>query len=97
MVTQMEKTVYQTDRAGLYTGTTTADASPLEEGVWLLPAGSVETPPPQHWPEQQWPRWNGRDWELITRPAVTIAPSPAEKLAAFLASNPDVVSLIERE
>lgn len=48
------------------------------------------------WPQDQWPRFNGHAWELVTRPASTITaePSAAEKLAAFLASNPDVSALI---
>lgn len=93
----MEKTVYQTDRAGLYTGPTTADPSPLEPGIWLMPAGAVETPPPQTWPEEQWPRWNGSAWELITRPSIAAAQTAAEKLAAFLAANPDVAAMINQE
>lgn len=48
------------------------------------------------WPDDKWPRYNGHAWELVTRPAATItaAPSPAEKLAAFIAANPDVAALI---
>lgn len=41
------KKVYQTNAAGVYVGTTTADESPLEPGVYLIPAGCVETPPPE--------------------------------------------------
>ena len=50
-----------------------------------------------HWPDDKWPRHNGHTWELVARPAATItaAPSAAEKLAAFLASNPDVSALID--
>lgn len=49
-----------------------------------------------HWPDDQWPRFDGHAWQLITRPAATVsaAPSAAEKLAAFLAANPDVTDLI---
>jgi hypothetical protein len=49
-----------------------------------------------HWPDDQWPRFNGHAWQLITRPAATITtePTPAEKLSAFLAANPDVTALI---
>lgn len=38
--------VYQTDRAGFYVGTTQAHESPLEPGVWHIPAGCVEEAPP---------------------------------------------------
>ncbi|WP_295548608.1 phage tail protein [uncultured Pseudacidovorax sp.] len=49
-----------------------------------------------HWPAGQWPRYDGHAWALIARPAVTITSTPtaAEKLAAFLAQNPDVSALI---
>lgn len=48
------------------------------------------------WPDDQWPRFNGHAWQLVTRPAATVkaTPSAAEKLAAFLAANPDVSDLI---
>lgn len=49
-----------------------------------------------HWPEDKWPRFNGHAWELVTRPVAPAqaAPTAAEKLAAFLAQNPDVSALI---
>ncbi len=93
----MSKTVYQTNHAGLYTGTTVADPSPLEPGVFLMPAGTVETPPPESWPEDKWPRWNGAAWQLIPRPQMQAEPTPAEKLAVFLAANPDVQALIQEQ
>lgn len=58
------KTVYQTDQLGIYTGTTQADASPLEADVWLIPGGCVEVPPPTAG-EHQVPRWDGQRWQLI--------------------------------
>lgn len=63
------KTVFQIDRAGLYLGETVADVSPLEPGVWLMPAGTVESAPPDSWPEDKWPRWNGAAWDTVTKPA----------------------------
>jgi hypothetical protein len=65
------KTVFQLDRAGMLLGETEADESPLEPGVWLIPAGCVETAPPAEWPADKWPRWVGRKWELVTHPRVT--------------------------
>lgn len=38
--------VYQTDQTGIFVGTTTADESPLQPGVFLIPAGCVTDPPP---------------------------------------------------
>lgn len=89
----MTLTVYQYDSAGLYAGDTLADESPLEPGVYLYPARSTATPPPEH-SDDQWPRWNGVSWQLIPKPTMPPAPSAAEKLAAFLSQNPDVAALV---
>ena len=91
-----EKTVYQYNLSGLYVGTTTADESPLEPGIYLIPANCTETAPPDQWPEDQWPRWNGFKWELIQKPQVHQETTPEEKLAEFLAQNPDVLKLINQ-
>jgi hypothetical protein len=89
------KTVYQTDRAGLYQGATDADESPLEPGVFLVPAGAVALAPPESWPDDKWPRWNGVAWDLITKPSADAqAADAAAKLRAFLAANPEVAELI---
>lgn len=58
------KIVFQTDHLGIYTGQTYADPSPLEENVWLIPGGCVETPPPDI-PEFKAARWDGSVWKLI--------------------------------
>lgn len=89
------KPAYQTDPAGLYCGETVADESPLEPGVYLVPAGAVLVAPPESWPDDKWPRWNGSAWALVTRPKPANDNTPAEKLAAFLAANPDVAALID--
>ena len=88
-------TVYQTNYSGLLVGATVADESPLEPGVFAIPAGCVEMAPPESWQEDQWPRWNGFKWELFQKPEVQQVVSPEEKLAEFLAQNPDVMSLIK--
>ncbi len=91
------KTVYQTDRAGHYLCETLADESPLQPGVFLIPAGAVDTAPPAEWPDEKWPRWNGAAWDLVTMPAAVAANdnSAVAKLQAFLAANPDVAALIQ--
>lgn len=88
------KIAYQTDHAGMLVGDTIADESPLEPGVFLIPAGATLTPPPTDWPDGKWPRWNGSSWDLVTKPTMTEQPNAKQKLADFLAQNPDVVSLI---
>ena len=89
-----QKQVYQTNYSGLFIGETFADESPLEPGIFHIPAGCVELAPPSEWPNDQWPRWNGFKWDLIHKPQVQQETSPEEKLAEFLAQNPDVMSLI---
>lgn len=85
---------YQYDAAGLYQGETEADESPLEPGVYHLPARSTAVAPPQDVPADRWPRWNGAAWELVNRPAAASAADPLTKLQQFLAANPDVAALL---
>lgn len=89
------KIVYQYDIAGMFTGETEADESPLEPGVFLIPARCVEVAPPAY-SGDQCPRWNGAKWELITvSPGNDNQPaSPVDKLREFLNANPDVAALI---
>ncbi|NLY33928.1 MAG: phage tail protein [Alcaligenaceae bacterium] len=92
------KTAYQYDLAGLYAGTTEADESPLEPGVYLLPDRSTFVTPPANWPEDKWPRFNGHSWKLMNKPILPVQNNdPVEKLRIFLANNPDVKALIEAE
>jgi hypothetical protein len=58
------KTVYQTSHLGVFTGISDADESPLEPGVFLIPAGCVEVPPPLI-PENKAAHWDGKDWQLV--------------------------------
>lgn len=88
------KIAYQTDSAGMWIGETIADESPLEPDVFLIPAGATLTPPPTDWPDGKWPRWNGSSWDLVTCLTDKQPLTAAQKLADFLAQNPDVVSLI---
>ncbi|MCT8950639.1 DUF4376 domain-containing protein [Pseudomonas iridis] len=59
-----EKLVYQTDHLGVFIGAVTADESPLEPGVYLIPGGCVEAAPPAI-PEHKAAWWNGRAWQLV--------------------------------
>jgi hypothetical protein len=58
------KTVYQTNHLGIFVGPVTADESPLEPGVFLIPGGCVMTPPPTV-PEHKAAWWNGKAWQLL--------------------------------
>lgn len=89
------KTAYQFDLAGLYLCETVAHESPLEPGVFHVPARCTLTPPPADVPDDKWPRWNGSSWDIVIRPqASKVANDPLTKLQAFLSDNPDVAALI---
>lgn len=94
------KPAYQYDFAGLYAGETVADESPLEPGVYHIPARCTLTPPPPDFPADKWPRWNGAAWDLVTRPTPAndnAAEDPVVKLHEFLAANPDVAALLNND
>jgi hypothetical protein len=88
--------VFQTDRSGHYVATLVADESPLEEGVFLVPAGCVTVAPPETWPDNEWPRWNGASWDLVTKPSAVEPDDPVTKLQNFLAANPDVAAILKQ-
>ena len=60
------KTVYQLDRHHCYLCTTAADRDPLDENNWLIPAGCVESAPPQTGKNQtaQW-QYDSQTWRII--------------------------------
>lgn len=96
------KIVYQFDVAGRFLGETVADESPLEKGVYLMPARTTETAPPPRdtWPVGAWPRWNTVEWTMSgSTDAQQRAPEedPIEKLARFLEANPDVLAVMDRK
>lgn len=90
------KPAYQTDGAGHFVSETVADESPLEPGVYLVPAGAVMKAPPKSWPDDKWPRWNGTKWELVTKPKPANDNDPVAKLRDFLAANPDVAAVLQQ-
>ena len=82
------KAVYQTDQSGFFVGVVAADESPLEPGVFLIPAGCVETPPPQI-PAGMAARWVNGKWVLET---ILVAPeSPPEPKPAVVPLTPEQV------
>lgn len=52
------KTVIQLDEHGCYAGTTTADESPLEPNVFLMPARTIDASIPSI-PDGKRAKWNG--------------------------------------
>lgn len=73
--------VYQTDAQGFYSGPVEADESPLEPGVFLIPAGAKTiAPPPLEAGKRA--RWVNGAWALVD--ATTQPPpglTPEEELA----------------
>lgn len=70
------KQVIQLDAAGYFVGITIADESPLEPGVFLLPAGTVDADAPVI-PDGKKAKWEGA-WvfEDIPQPEPVVEPSP---------------------
>lgn len=89
------KTVYQADRAGWFVGLTMADESPLEPGVFHVPAMASEEapPPPEAWVDGTWPRLMPTGWVMQLKP-VADEMTAVEKLNAFLDANPDVAAMV---
>ena len=55
------KQVSQLDQDGYFVGVTTADPSPLEPDVYLIPGGAVDAPAPTV-PEGQRAKWENGKW-----------------------------------
>lgn len=73
------KVVYQTDCDGRFTGSAVADQSPLEPGVYLIPAGCVEVAPPQI-EEGFFAQWADGEWivEAELEPEPDVQPERAK-------------------
>lgn len=93
------KIVSQLNADGYLIGPSFAYESPLERGVFLIPAGAVDMPPPEV-PADQWCKLVDGDWVFgdivaeVSQQAEEVHLQPVEKLKQFLASNPDVVGLL---
>jgi hypothetical protein len=70
------KQVIQLDAAGYFVGFTTADESPLEEGVYLMPAGTIDTNAPVI-PEGKRAKWDGA-WVFEDIPQPEPEPEPID-------------------
>lgn len=69
--------VYQTDANGVFVGTTEADESPLEPGVFHIPGGCVEQEPPAFADGEQ-ARWTDGAWVVEPRPPAPEPETPPE-------------------
>lgn len=66
--------IIQLDDNGYFVGTTIADESPLEEGVFLLPRNCIQAILPNI-PQGKRARWDG-EWIIEDLPPVDPEPSP---------------------
>lgn len=71
----------QLDSEGRFIGETVADESPLEPGVFLLPAGAVDAPLPVI-PAGFFARWDGR-W-VLTKIPTPVEPDPVPEMLPSL-------------
>lgn len=65
--------IFHYDNTGKFTGSSIADESPLEPGVFLLPANATFTPIPAL-NEGQRAVWNGTVWDIEAIPEPTPEP-----------------------
>lgn len=85
------KTVTQLDDQGFFTGMTTADECPLEPGVYLYPAGTIDAPPPETISKGMRARFIRGVWSEEALPPTNSQPevelSEEEKALKYLAST----------
>lgn len=70
------KIYHYNNETGVFLGEGVADPSPLEPGVWLIPAQAVTQQPPTHGEGQQ-AVWTGENWAVKPIPE----PEPEQELA----------------
>lgn len=76
------KRVVQLDSQGYFAGFSMSEESPLEPGVWLMPAGCVEAPEPDI-PHDHKAKWDKDEWvfEAIQEtPEEVYTPSEEDKI-----------------
>jgi hypothetical protein len=76
---------------GEYMGSDPADESPLEPGVFLIPAHATDVKPPEA-SDGQVVRWNGAGWESVPPeqlPEADDAPTPAHDPAEQVRAERD--------
>lgn len=78
------KKVSQLDINGYFVGTAIADESPLEPGVFLIPAGCVDAPPPSAITQGHRYKFSSKGW--IDEPPPKPAPEPERTPEQIMAS-----------
>lgn len=73
--------------SGIYSGESVADESPLEEGVFLIPAHATTSPPPEV-NMGEYAAWTGDEWEVRQIPVET--PEPVSLDAAKAAKAAEI-------
>lgn len=71
---------------GVYLSEGQADPSPLEDGVWLIPAHATEIPPPAV-AEGEQAAWIDRAWQVQLIPPVQEALKPAPNVLREVESD----------
>ena len=88
-----DQIAYQTNREGIFVGVVKRQPSPLEPGVFLVPAGAVLVEPPQI-PEGQMAQWDGTAWSLKPIP---VPPAPNLDPAPEMSASPEMVAKAQAE
>jgi hypothetical protein len=70
-----QKQVCQLDPQGYFIGVTVADECPIEPGVFLYPANTIDVEPPKVFPLQLC-KWNGSAWNYEDVPSPPPTPEP---------------------
>lgn len=78
---------------GVFVGVEAADESPLEEGVYLIPANSTTVAPPEA-PLGMQPVWNGNEWSLQQIPEPPPPPPKPEPLTPQQQINAQSLALL---
>lgn len=73
--------IYNYDANGFFTGASLADESPLEPGVFLIPAFATELAPPDFGADQ-FAVFDGAAWSIHDTPAPNPEPEPGPESAA---------------
>lgn len=60
--------VYNYDNEGLYTGPSVPPVNPKQPEQFLKPAMCTEVAPPEGYPVEQIPKWDGSSWSLVESP-----------------------------